>query len=152
MRYVPTTTGKEQSGPAALKAAADDAVIIIRQKKPLDRELTPVEYGNIYAEHIHKPSEDGLGPYFRLIYTILKRIDSDKELTPEEKVQYGNLLRGQLGSPEVALISLNGLTKASKDLSMYLRRYRVPKYIAISSIRAKIPEWYGADVLEDRPD
>ncbi|MBZ9648640.1 putative phage abortive infection protein, partial [Sphingobium sp. 3R8] len=48
-----------------------------------------------------------MSPYFRIIYTILYRIKSDKYLIDKEKFQYSNLLRSQLTSRELTVLALN---------------------------------------------
>lgn len=72
----------------ALRDAANDATYYLIKKKPIDRDLTREEAAEIYARDVHKRGESGLGPYFRLIYTILKRIDSDAMLEESEKISY----------------------------------------------------------------
>ena len=39
-----------------------------------------------YETHVHAHNEDGLGPYFRIIYTILRRVLDDRILTTAEKI------------------------------------------------------------------
>ncbi|MER9449651.1 putative phage abortive infection protein [Mesorhizobium sp. M0254] len=154
LRYTRSTVEKarETSGGQALRGAANDALHYIIDKSPANRELTREEIANIYAIHVHKRSEAGLGPYFRLIYTILKRIDTDPILTEVEKISYGNLLRGQLGSPEIALLALNGLTKDSNDLATYLNRFRMMRYLPKSAIWTAVRPWYDASAFEPRND
>ncbi|OMQ42059.1 putative phage abortive infection protein [Ensifer sp. 1H6] len=151
-----TTTTKTKNGRLvggrALKGAYEDAKHLLIRETPIDRKLSKTEIAKLYKGHIHIRSEDGLGPYFRLIYTILRRIHQDSVLTEEEKVQYGNLLRGQLGSPEVALLVLNGLTKDSRDLSEYLNRFRIPRYLPDSSVRRSVKEFYTPTAFEPRGD
>ncbi len=90
--------------------------------------------------------------YFRLIYTILKRIDRDSVLSDAEKIAYANLLRGQLGSPEVNLLALNGLTPASKDLADFLNRFRMLKYLTDDLIRELVAPHYSREAFEGRDD
>lgn len=120
---------KEETGVKALRDAANEATRYLAQELLVRRELSREEIAEIYAKHVHERGESGLGPYFRLIYTILKRIDSDEHLPESEKIAYANLLRGQLSSPEVSLLALNALTPASKDLAAYLTKYRMLRYL-----------------------
>jgi hypothetical protein len=55
----------------------------------------------IYLDTVHRTSEATLGPYFRIIYTMLYKIRSDTTLIYKEKCFYGNLLRSQLTSREI---------------------------------------------------
>jgi hypothetical protein len=154
LRYTPSSYVQPtpQEGAHALAGAASDAKHYLIEKKPLDRDFSAIEIGNIYSSNVHKRSEAGLGPYFRLIYTLLKRIHEDKVLSEEEKITYGNLLRGQLGTPEIELLALNGLTKESKDLRFYLGRFRMLKYMGTGPIRAYVSKHYPPDAFAPRND
>lgn len=143
---------KVRVGGEALKAALFDTKFFIADKTQADVPLSKTAIGNLYAHYVHSRAEDALGPYFRVIYTILRRIDQDKVLTTDQKVAYANLLRGQLGSPEVELIAVNALSKASKDFGYFVRKYRIPRYAQDPMLKKYIREWYGVDVLESRLD
>ena len=67
-------------------------------------------------------------PYFRAIYTLLKRTDRCRFLNQEDKDDYSRLLRSQMSGHEAALLGLNGLLPASKDLKYYIVKYRMLKY------------------------
>jgi hypothetical protein len=54
---------------------------------------------------------------------MLRRIKDDPVLSPEEKVEYGNLLRSQLTGFEIALAGLNGLSKVSNDFSSLVKAF-----------------------------
>lgn len=125
---------KEAIGARALRDAANDATWYLIDGTPVDRNLTREEIAAIYGEQVYKRGETGLGPYFRLVYTILRRVDSDQHLSESEKITYANLLRGQLGSPEIALLALNGLAPISKDLSHYLTKYRMLRYLPMTKV------------------
>lgn len=154
LRYTRTTLKKPltTTGARALRGAFEDARHHLIGKRPVDRDLTRTEVANIYASNVHKQSEAYLGPYFRLIYTILRKIDADPYLSEKEKISYGNLLRGQLGSPEIGLLALNGLTKDSKDLTRYLNRFRMLRYLPPSPIRTCVESWYEPSAFEPRND
>lgn len=83
----------------------------------------------IYDDVIDKRYGSRFGPYFRVIYTILRRIEEDRILTKAEKIRYGNLLRSQLSTYDVALLCLNSLSPVSGNLKEYLINYRLPKYL-----------------------
>ncbi|MGO4641700.1 putative phage abortive infection protein [Mesorhizobium sp. 2RAF45] len=154
LRYTPSSYEKPitMEGAQALQGAASDARYYLLAKKPVDRDFSAIEIGNIYSSNVHKRSEAGLGPYFRLIYTLLKRIDSETVLSADEKVAYSNLLRGQLGSPEIELLALNGLTRESKDLATYLGRFRMLKYMTAGPIRSHVERCYPPEAFAPRAD
>lgn len=96
-------------------------------------EITPLPdehpVGAFYAEKLHRMNEDHLGPYFRIIYSMLRRISEASFLNDEEKIAYGNLLRSQLTSTELFVIGVNGLAHVSGDLRGYLEEFRMFKYL-----------------------
>jgi hypothetical protein len=57
------------------------------------------------------PAVDILGHVFRLIYHILKYVNSSKAITREDKESYAAILRAHLSNPELAMLFYNGLTK-----------------------------------------
>lgn len=154
VRYTPLTSNspREHQGPKALRSALGDAEYYLLDKRPLERPLRAIEIANIYANNVHKRGEAGLGPYFRLIYTVLRRVHDDPHLSEAEKISYGNLLRGQLGSPEIGLLALNGLTKDSKNLSDYIHQFRMLKYLPAGITKRAIEAFYGPEAFQARDD
>ena len=97
-----------------------------------------------YEDRIHKNNEAALGPYFRMIYTILKRIKIDAVLSEQERSQYSNLLRSQLTSEELTLLAANGLAPFSNDLSDLIRDFHILKYLPESSAKRRFLAHYGS--------
>jgi len=116
-------------GMAAIKRFADD----MENKLGADeeRDLSSGALAELYTDNVHMRSEAGLGPYFRIVYTILRRISEEPGLDDTERARFGNMVRSQLTSPEVALIGLNGLTGASRDFGDYIVEFRLLKYLAL---------------------
>ncbi|WP_156362633.1 putative phage abortive infection protein [Rubellimicrobium mesophilum] len=106
----------------------------------------------IFMRRVHLPNEHSIGPYFRNIYYILKKIKTDKVLTNDEKVQYSNLLRGQLSSHEVTLIAINGLAKVSNDLSDLLIHFRMLKYLPNDEVKVMLKRFYPKQAFMARGD
>lgn len=92
------------------------------------RDIQRQDLVDIYNRRVHNRAETTLGPYFRLLYTLFFRIETSNALSDRERVQYGNLVRGQLSQFEVVLIGLNGLSPVSKDFERFVIRYRLLKY------------------------
>ncbi|SHO65841.1 Putative phage abortive infection protein [Pseudoxanthobacter soli DSM 19599] len=69
-----------------------------------------------------------IGPYFRIMYNILRIIYSDDVLREPDKIFYANLFRASLNADELALTALNGLMPESADLSKYIRHFHLLKY------------------------
>ena len=104
----------------------------------------------IYEDRIHKNNETSFGPYFRLVYTILKRISVDTLLTPDEKALYGNLLRSQLTSEELTLLAVNGMAPFSNDMQNLIKEFRLLKYLPDSSVKRRFVRFYGASAFAPR--
>lgn len=103
-----------------------------------------------YTKAVHDKDEAGLGAYFRIIYTILRRISEDAKLEEEERVKYGNLLRGQLASTEIILIGFNGTTPSSKNFSKYIEEFRLLKYTPEGIEKEILKLHYDARTFEER--
>lgn len=143
-------TGDARFGRSALTAAADEMEYWIKQQiKPAQSDIRS-QLAAIYESIVHNKSEIGLGPYFRIIYTMLYRIKSDSILCKSEKFKYGNLLRSQLNSSELSLLGFNGLTKASKDLSDFLTFFRILKYLPQNQSRLALERAYPAETFAGR--
>jgi hypothetical protein len=105
---------------------------------------------NIYDKCIHRRYENSFGPYYRVLYTICFRIKTDGTLTDEEKIRYGNLLRSQLSSYEIAVLGLNGLSKVSKDLADYIIYFRLLKYLPEGERRDTLARYYPREAFLGR--
>ncbi len=106
----------------------------------------------MYSVRVHRRYESTFSPYFRLIYTILKRVSDDKTLTDKEKAQYGNLLRSQLTSFEIGLTAFNGLLMEAKDLDKLITEFRLLKYLPNGSIKDLLKTIYPPEAFEGRGD
>lgn len=94
------------------------------------------ELVRIYGIVVNRHNESDFGPYFRSIYTALKRIDQCVYLSEDEKLNYSRLLRSQMDSWEVGMLGINALTEQSKDLRTYVETYRMLKYCRDDEISA----------------
>jgi Putative phage abortive infection protein len=63
-----------------------------------------------------------VGHYFTNMYRILKFIDQNEILSPQEKMDYIGLLRAQLSSYELVLLLYNGISTYGKDKFLPLMR------------------------------
>lgn len=130
-------TGEVYKGASGLDAAVSELLFWHKRyeiKVPITKELI----GATYDKYIARRNEFSLSPYFRLIYTILYRIENDKVMTDDEKASYGNLLRSQLTTRELYLIASNGCSSISKDLASYIEKYRLLKYLRRSPARSRM--------------
>lgn len=138
------------SGPDALKAAYNSFAHQLGIATMHDREPDESKIASLYEEAVHMDSENELGPYFRIIYTILRRISEDRLLSASEKISYGNLIRSQLSSSEIALVGLNGLTDASNDFRAYILEFKLLKYLPNTPIRSHLERFYPTKAFEAR--
>lgn len=114
--------------------------------------LTKKQLGRDYRAGIHNRFESTFGPYFRIVYTILRRVRDDKVLTHKEKIQYSNLLRSQLTSHELALAGFNGLMPQANDFSALLTEFHMLKYIPPSITRRALEQVYESEAFTPRND
>lgn len=132
----PAWSGLKTGGNAFKFSCAE---FIVRSKKGGVKSTKEVAY--VYEKNIHNRYESRFGPYFRMLYTILYRIKMDNVLTQGDKNRYGNLLRSQMNSYELALAGLNGLSSVSKDLRILLTDFRMLKYLP-NSLRKILEKHY----------
>jgi len=90
---------------------------------------------SLYERYVQTRFESRLGPYFRMIYTILRRIRDDEILTEDEKTLYANILRSQLSSHELSLTALNSLSPVANDLMELLTHFHMLKYLPNGRLR-----------------
>ena len=135
-------------GTSAFRTAWDEAEHWIES----DRKRTHASIAKIYDKHIHNRFESNLGPYFRLMYTMLYRIDTDRILLPYEKIRYANLLRSQVNSYELAVAALNGLSPVSKDFKMLITKFHFLKYMPHGFRRSVFESLYAPEAFAARSD
>lgn len=138
-------------GEEAVTAAVAEMRYWIRIRRTRGANITSHEISDLYSKYVHKPHESRLGPFFRVVYTILRRLHDDNVLSESEKIFYGNLLRSQLSSHDVSLVAVNGLNPISKDLSTLLSKFRMLKYLPEGgTMRNTLKKVYPGSAFEPR--
>lgn len=127
-------------GPEAFKRAQFEVRYWAEVAEAHTGHLSTSKLANIYTEKCHDRYESTFAPYYRLLYTILSRIKSDLVLDHDDKNRYGNLLRSQLTSHEVALCCYNGLAAVSGSFQELLVEFRIAKYL---------PDEFGRRIFQD---
>ncbi|MBD3816608.1 MAG: putative phage abortive infection protein [Halothiobacillus sp.] len=117
-----------QGGFDAIKFAFFEIYIKIRKKVPKGANVPKEIMSEIYVNCIHNRFESRFAPYFRIIYTVLHKIKNDEVLNDEQKYYYSRILRSQLTSHEIVLMSVNSLCPMAKDLFDHLVHFRMLKY------------------------
>jgi len=139
----------EKIGAEAIKLAYSDVSKQLSRysKAPLGKKPS-VE--RLYNVVVNRRYQAEFGPYFRVIYSMLKRIDSTPFLNEAERLDYSRLLRSQMTSQEVVLLGLNGLQAESKDLNLYLTKYRMLKYSQSGDLKIALQERYPSETFSSR--
>lgn len=132
--------GERVDGPEAFKRAQFEIKYWVEVEEMHSGPVSTRRLAEIYTVKCHDRYESTLAPYYRLLYTILSRIKNDATLEPEEKCRYGNLLRSQLTSHEVALCCYNGLAAVSGSFKELLVEFRIAKYL---------PDEFGRRTFQD---
>lgn len=135
-------------GHSAIDAAVREYRFFIKYVsiKRTSREL----FGSVYIEKMQPRVEPSFSPYFRLVYTILDRLQGDKVLNDREKYSYSRLLRSQLTSHELSLLAINATSSVAKDMFDLLIEYRMLKYHPESSLHKKLRIIYRNEAFEAR--
>ena len=110
------------------------------------------EVGATYEKYVHRRNEAALAPYFRVMYTILRRISTDRVLTTDQRKEYGNLLRAQLTSDDIALAGYNSVSNVSGNLVDYVIEFRILRYLPPGARRDRFSFHLGAEALAPRGD
>lgn len=113
-------------------------------------DLTSDAIAKLYLKHVHSRYESTFAPYYRLLYTLLLRIKEDTILSEPQKHRYGNLLRSQLTSHEVALCCYNGLAAISGSFKDLIVEFRLAKYLPEEFGRKRLMLHYPDSTFEGR--
>lgn len=108
------------------------------------------DFSRIYDSTMKHSTEKTFSPYFRLIYTILKKVSSDNILNNDEKNAYARLLRSQLTNVELVAIAYNALSPRSADLEALVTECRLFKYMPASPGRSRIERLFDALAFQPR--
>lgn len=104
----------------------------------------------VYEVKVNRHCEAEFSPYFRAIYSLLKRIDQAYFLDENEKLEYSRLLRSQMNSYEAIILGVNGLTVSSKDLKAYVERFRMLKYAKEGEVKELLKSKYSENTFISR--
>ncbi|MGQ2968575.1 MAG: putative phage abortive infection protein [Allorhizobium sp.] len=146
-----STRAKVQTEAAAFRTAMYELRYLIRTRTGTT-PLTHTQLERLYRLGVHGRFESTFGPYFRIVYTILRRIKDDTVLTEREKIQYSNLLRSQLTSPELALAGFNGLMPQANDFGALLTEFHMLKYLPKGLARRALERVYDPATFAARGD
>ncbi|WP_019998651.1 putative phage abortive infection protein [Aureimonas ureilytica] len=149
---------KSYRGRNAIRAAAREYSFWMRNRINQldliqhDPDTLRAALAKLYVSKVHSRYESRLGSYFRVMYTILEKVDSDRLLRPAEKQRYGNMLRAQMTNYEVQLAALNGLADFAKDFPLLIQKYRIMKYMRKGKLRTYLIQIYGPKAFAGRDE
>lgn len=129
------------SGFAAIDAALAEMMFWINEEADPEA-VTRERLGKLYMTGIFVKSEPTFSPYFRMIYTILQRIRSDRILSSEEKAVYGNIVRSQITGRELYSLAFNATAPVSKDMADLICEFHLFKYMSRSRARDRVERVY----------
>lgn len=139
----------KKTGSEALKVAYNDIETYI-SKSTFGLNFSKNQLIRLYDHNVAKNHEGEFSPYFRAVYSLLRRVDRAKFLDEDEKLEYSRLLRSQMTGFEAAILGINGLTDYSKDLSDYIIRFRMLKYCPKGKIRTLLEKCYPPETFLGR--
>lgn len=72
---------------------------------------------------VFNASEPQLGSLVRSLYTLIRWVDRNPDLSTQDKWDYVAIVRAQLSSPELRMLFFNGYTPAGAPFTEYINRY-----------------------------
>lgn len=142
--------GDRVKGTEAFKRASTEMQHWISRANQSGSEVSAEKVAELYLKHVHSRYESTFAPYYRLLYTLLLRIKDDPVLSQPQKYRYGNLLRSQLTSHEVALCCYNGLAAISGSFKDLIIEFRLAKYLPDQFGRKRLELYYPASCFAGR--
>lgn len=140
---------KQYHGLDAIKTAYHDVDRRV-EKEVQNGPITAERIAKIYNVIVNRRNEAEFSPYYRAVYSLLKRIDVCPFLDETDKLDYSRLLRSQITSHEAVLIGLNGVSPHSKDLKLYLEKYRMLKYAHEGATKSELRKLYHPETFRGR--
>lgn len=145
-------SGHSYKGVSAFKYFSSTCEYHINNIYNTKPNYTKEDIAKIYEHSVHSVYVEFLGPYFRIMFTILRRIHSDNILSEDDKIKYSNLLRAQLSLGETGLLCMNGTMEEAGTLHEFITEYRMLRYLPDGVLRDAASRIYGADSIEPRND
>lgn len=98
-----------------------------KQRKQ-ERELTATWWLDRFNQF-----EPQVGSIIRTLYTLVRWIDKNDDLSTREKWDYIAIVRAQLSSPELRILFFNGYTEAGEPFTQYIDRYAILDNLPLDS-------------------
>lgn len=112
---------------------------ILPMFNPQDDVSLEFEFVLFKAAELYELESARIGPYFRLIYNILKfvsftKLADDSEDDFQAKKFYTNLVRAQLSNSELIALFYNGLTPVGLPLRKYMEQFAFLKHLLFPTL------------------
>lgn len=118
------------------------SMFFIRMKR---KGYTPLKAIRFVYATIDSTHGESVGPYFRILYQMLRFID-ESNMTHVEKKLYSNIVRSQISSHELCIAFFCGLSVHGDGLlKMYLEKYEFFEHL---ELRLLVPMIGGEHVAE----
>lgn len=143
-------TSHRRRGHFAFQAAHREMLYWVREEKLAGKVLDHEALAALYAKKVHFRFESTLGAYFRLVYETLDRVNRDKFLSDDEKVEFGNLVRGQMTSFEATIAGCNALNDFAKDFKRLVIQFRLLKYAKAGDVYHELTKHYPPQTFQGR--
>lgn len=88
------------------------------------RQQAVNDFRKVYANH-----ENFFSTYFRNLYRIYKLIDGS-DITDNEKISYGKILRAQLSYSELFFIRYNAMSEQGVKSTEFINKYNILKHLS----------------------
>ncbi len=129
---IPSFRVGNSEGEAALGSISRACDGILRgENADVDQISSNIYYKNFisenYEKYIHARYENQIGPYFRTLYHAFKLVDA-QDFSREDKIQYANLIRAQLGSNVLIILAANVMSPPGDGFRDLIKRYGVLKH------------------------
>lgn len=99
-------------------------------------------FSAVYSGHQHD-----IGHYFRTLYHVVKFIDTaDPEIVPD-KQRYMSVVRAQLSSPELILLTYNGLIIGKSKFKPLMEKYAFLEHLPVDLLVGQVESQYDRSVF-----
>lgn len=108
------------------------ALLVEMSKFPLNPaeyplgSLTPIDEIRVRYQMMYSSNEDDLGPYFRMLYQIIRYIQRS---VVKNKQEYADVIRAELSSSELCLLAINCLTAQGENFKPLVEEFGLLKHM-----------------------
>tara|TARA_R100001369_G_scaffold23165_1_gene42515 strand:+ start:316 stop:1233 length:918 start_codon:yes stop_codon:yes gene_type:complete len=117
--------------------------------------LSHKELTDSYSDYYHKYLESHLGPYFRLIYAVIRLIESEKfsddpDADFKVKKEYSKIFRAHLSDAEIRLLMLNCASIQGAGLKGWVEKYGLLRHLSRGDFEkySVLVEYFRSEAFE----